>query len=158
LIDLAEVDLPETMVERETMNILNQMANQFSQYGMDVNKLFTRETIPKMKENCRVDAVNNLKQQLSIVEIAQKEGIVVTDEAIVAKMSEILPQLAGQDIDENRLRAYITEDLQKEQTLLWLKDNAKVELVPEGSLKRADDEEEAGEAEAIDILAEAVAE
>jgi trigger factor len=158
LIDLAEVDLPETMVERETMNILNQMANQFSQYGMDVNKLFTRETIPKMKENCRVDAVNNLKQQLAIVEIAQKEGIVVTDEAIVAKMSEILPQLAGQDIDEARLRSYITEDLQKEQTLAWLKDNAKVELVPQGSLKPADDDDDAGEAEAIDILAEAVAE
>lgn len=159
LIDLAEVDLPETMIERETMNILNQMANQFSQYGMDVNKLFTRETIPKMKENCRVDAVNNLKQQLAIGEIAQKQGIVVTDEAIVAKMSEILPQLAGQDIDEDRLRTYITEDLQKEQTLAWLKDNAKVELVPVGSLKPVDDDnEDAGEAEAIDILAEAVAE
>jgi trigger factor len=134
------------------------MANQFSQYGMDVNKLFTRETIPKMKENCRPDAINNLKQQLAIAEIAQKEGIVVSDEAIVAKMSEIIPQLAGQDIDENRLRSFITEDLQKEQTLAWLKDNAKVELVPEGSLKPADSEEEAGEAEAIDILAEAVAE
>jgi trigger factor len=158
LIDIADVDLPETMLERETMNILNQMANQFSQYGMDVNKLFTRETIPKMKENCRPDAINNLKQQLAIAEIAQKEGIVVSDEAIVAKMSEIIPQLAGQDIDENRLRSFITEDLQKEQTLAWLKDNAKVELVPEGSLKPADSEEEAGEAEAIDILAEAVAE
>jgi trigger factor len=158
LIDIADVDLPETMLERETMNILNQMANQFSQYGMDVNKLFTRETIPKMKENCRPDAINNLKQQLAIAEIAQKESIVVSDEAIVTRMSEILPQLAGQDIDENRLRSFITEDLQKEQTLAWLKDNAKVELVPEGSLKPADDEEEAGEAEAIDILAEAVAE
>jgi trigger factor len=142
------------------MNILNQMANQFSQYGMDVNKLFTRETIPKMKENCRADAITNLKQQLAIAEIAKTEGIVVSDEAIVAKMSEVLPQLAGENIDENRLRAYITEDLQKEQTLAWLKDHAKVELVPEGSLKPAEEDEPiaAGEAEAIDILAEAVAE
>ncbi len=160
LIEVAEADLPETLIERETMNILNQMANQFSQYGMDVNKLFTRETIPKMKENCRNDAVNNLKQQLAIAEIAKKEGIVVSDEAIVAKMSEVLPQLAGENIDENRLRAYITEDLQKEQTLAWLKDHAKVELVPEGSLKPAamDEEPSAGEAEAIDIMAEAVTE
>ena len=73
-------------------------------------------------------------------------------------MSDILPQLAGQDIDEARLRSYITEDLQKEQTLAWLKDNAKVELVPEGSLKPAADAEDEGEAEAIDILSEAVAE
>jgi trigger factor len=160
LIDVVEADLPETAIERETMNILNQMANQFSQYGMDVNKLFTRETIPKMKENCRTDAISNLKQQLAIVEIAEKEGIVVSDEAIVAKMSEVLPQLAGENIDENRLRSYITEDLQKEQTLDWLKDHAKVELVPEGSLKPAETDAELddGDAEAIDILAEAVTE
>jgi trigger factor len=160
LIDVAEADLPETLIERETMNILNQMANQFSQYGMDVNKLFTRDTIPKMKENCRTDAIKNLKQQLAIEEIAKKEGIVVSDEDIVAKMSEVLPQLAGENIDENRLRSYITEDLQKEKTLAWLKDKAKVELVPEGSLKPAEEDEAAsiteGESEAIDILAEAV--
>ncbi|WP_310428884.1 trigger factor [Chamaesiphon sp. VAR_48_metabat_135_sub] len=158
LIDIATADLPETLIERETMNILNQMANQFSQYGMDVNKLFTRETIPKMKENCRTDAINNLKQQLAIEEIAKKEGIVVSDEDLAAKMSEVLPQLVGQDIDENRLRGFITEDLQKEKTLEWLKEHANVELVPEGSLKPADDESAQGESEAIDILAEAVAE
>jgi trigger factor len=160
LIDVATVDLPETLIERETMNILNQMATQFTQYGMDVNKLFTRETIPKMKENCRPDAVLNLKRELAIVEIAQKEGITVTDDEIATKMSEVLPQLAGQDIDEVRLYAYITEDLKKEKTLTWLKEQAKIELVSEGSLKPADaDENEAeGEAEAIDILAEAVAE
>lgn len=163
LIDLAEADLPETLIERETMNILNQMANQFSQYGMDINKLFTRETIPKMKENCRADAINNLKQQLAIAEIAKKESIVVSDEDIVAKMSEVLPQLAGEKIDENRLRSYITEDLEKEKTLDWLKEHAQVELVPEGSLKSDDEDDDdedeeiaAGEAEAIDILAEAV--
>ena len=160
LIDITEVDLPETFLEREVMNILNQMANQFSQYGMDVNKLFTRETIPKMKENCRPDAMNNLKQQLAIAEIAEKEAISVTDEDIAAKMSEILPQLAGQDIDENRLRSFITEDLQKEKTLAWLQERAKVELVPEGSLKPIEEpeDESEGEAEAIDILAEAVTE
>jgi trigger factor len=160
LVDVATVDLPETLIERETMNILNQMATQFTQYGMDVNKLFTRETIPKMKENCRPDAVLNLKRELAIVEIAQKEGITVTDDEIATKMSEVLPQLAGQDIDEVRLYAYITEDLKKEKTLTWLKEQAKIELVPEGSLKPADaDENETeGEAEAIDILAEAVAE
>lgn len=160
LIDVATVDLPETLIERETINILNQMANQFSQYGMDVNKLFTRETIPKMKENCRPDAINNLRQQLAIAEIAKQEGITVSDEDIAAKMSEILPQLAGQDIDKNRLRSFITEDLQKEKTLEWVKEHAQVELVPKGSLKPADgaEDEAEGEAEAIDILAEAVTE
>jgi trigger factor len=160
LIDVVTVDLPETMIDRESMNILNQMATQFQQYGMDVNKLFTRETVPKMKENCRPDAINNLKQQLAIEEIAKKEGVTVTDEDIAAKITELRPQLRGQDIDENRLRDFVKEDLQKEKTLEWLKERAKVELVPEGSLAAADadDDTDEGEAEAIDILAEAVAE
>lgn len=160
LIEIATVDLPETAIDRETLNILNQMASQFSQYGMDVNQLFNRETIPKMKENCRPDAINNLKQQLALEAIATREGITVTDEDIAAKMSEVLPQLAGQDIDENRLRNFITEDLQKEKTLIWLKECAQLELVPEGSLKAVTEDEPAseGEAEAIDIVAEAVAE
>ncbi len=158
LLDVADVDLPETLIEQETLTILNQMAAQFTQYGMDVNKLFTRETIPKMKENCRPDAINNLKRELAIAEIAQKEGITVTEEDIAVKMSEILPQLAGQDIDEQRLLAYIKADLQKEKTLAWLQENAQVELVPQGSLTPAEETQEEGEAEAIDILAEAVAE
>jgi trigger factor len=162
IVDVAQIDLPETLIERETVNILNQMANQFTQYGMDVNKLFTRETIPKMKENCRPDAIVNLTRELAISEIAEQEKIAVSDEEIAAKMSELLPQLSGQDIDENRLHAFVTEDLKKEKTLTWLKEQAKVELVPEGSLKPADEDDDdddiQGEAEAIDILAEAVAE
>ena len=143
------------------MNILNQMANQFSQYGMDVNKLFTRETVPKMKENCRPDAINNIKQQLAIEEIAKKENIAPTDEEIAAKITELRPQIRGQDIDEDRLRDFVTEDLRKEKTLTWLKERAKLELVPEGSLAAADEDDEDaadGESEVIDILAEAVAE
>ncbi len=160
IIDVAEVDLPETLLEQEMMNLLNQMATQFQQYGMDVNKFFTRETIPKMKENCRPDAVKNVTRELAIAEIAKQQGIVVTEADIDTKMSEILTQLADDNIDEVRLRAFVTEDLQKEKTLTWLKENAKVELVPEGSLKSVEEDEDDtdGEAEAIDILAEAVAE
>ncbi len=161
LIDVVSVDLPDTEIERETMNILNQMANQFSQYGMDINKLFTRETIPKMKENCRPDAINNLKQQLAIAEIAKKEGITVSDADIATKMSELLPQLSGQNVDEDRLRSFVNEDLQKEKTLAWIKEHANVELVPVGSLTPPPEPETTlaeGEAEAIDIMAEAVTE
>ena len=159
IIDVVEVDLPETLLEQEMTNLLNQMASQFQQYGMDVNKFFTRETIPKMKENCRPDAVKNVTKELAIAEIAKAEGIIVTEEDINTKMSEVMAQFKEDNIDEVRLRTFVTEDLQKEKTLTWLKDNAKVELVPQGSLKPADeDDTEAGEAEAIDILAEAVAE
>jgi trigger factor len=138
LIDVASGDLPETMIERETLNILNEMANQFQQYGMDVNKLFNSETIPKMKENCRPDAIKNLNRELAIAEIAKQEGISVSDQEIVTRMGEIIPQLGDQKIDEQRLRIFIVDELQKEKTLDWLKERAQVELLPLGSLKNQD--------------------
>jgi trigger factor len=142
LIDVASVDLPETLIEQETLNIINQMANQFKQYGMDINRIFNNESMPKMKENCRPDAIKNLTRELAIAKIAKTEGISVSDEEIVAKMSEILPQLAGEkNVDEQRLRAFIIDDLQKEKTLDWLKERAQVELVPEGSLKQPEETE-----------------
>ncbi len=142
LIDVASVDLPETLIEQETLNIINQMANQFKQYGMNINQIFNQETIPRMKETCRPDAINNLTKELAIAKIAKTEGISVSDEEIVTKMSEIIPQLAGEkDIDEQRLRAFIVGDLQKEKTLDWLKERAQVELVPEGSLKQSEETE-----------------
>jgi trigger factor len=142
LIDVVEVELPETLIDREIINILNVMAQQFSQYGMDVNRLFNRDTIPQMKENCRPDAIKNLKRELAITEISKQEGISVTDEEIAAKMSEVMSQLAGENIDEDRLRDYVTQDLSKEKTLDWLKEKVKVELVPEGSLSTDDEDED----------------
>jgi trigger factor len=142
LTDVASGDLPETAIEQETLNIINEMANQFRQYGMDINQIFNRETIPKMKENCRPDAIRNLRRALAISEIAKQEQISVSDEEINVKMVEILPQLTGEKIDRDRLRAFIIDDLQKEKTLDWLKERSQVELVPQGSLTEAaaDDE------------------
>ncbi len=142
LTDVASGDLPETEIEQETLNIINEMANQFRQYGMDINQIFNRDTIPKMKENCRPDAIKNLRRSLAISEIAKQEQISVSDEEINVKMVEILPQLTGEKIDRDRLRAFIIDDLQKEKTLDWLKERSQVELVPEGSLTEAaaDDE------------------
>ena len=49
-------------------------------------------------------------------------------------MAEITAELSGQDIDQNRLKTLVTEDLTTENTLDWLRDKAQVELVPAGSL------------------------
>jgi trigger factor len=140
LVDITEVDLPETLIDQESAQILQMMANQFSQYGMDVNKLFTRESIPKMKENCREDAIKNLTKNLSILEIARQEKIEVDKAEIEARMFTIRQQLEGQ-ADEVRLRDYVTEDLTKEKVMEMLLSKAKVNLVPLGSLTKTNEAE-----------------
>ncbi len=153
LVEIVEVDPPETMIDQETGNILQMMAQQFSQYGMDVNQLFTRESIPKMKENCRPEAIKNLKEALAITEIAKQEKISVEPAEIDAKCVTIREQLKG-DVIEDKLRAFVIEDMTKEKVLEWLQSKSEITLVPVGSLKKEDPDE----AEAIAVEAEVVAE
>jgi trigger factor len=141
VVEITELDPPESLIEQEVMSILETMANQFSQYGMDVNKLFTRESIPKMKENCRPDAIKNLKRSLGIAKIAEQEKLTVETSEIQARSLTIRQQLEGK-VDEQRLKNFVENDLLNEKVLKFLQDRAEVKLVPMGSLKK---EEEASE-------------
>lgn len=145
-----EIDLPETMIDREVETILTQTAMQMEGYGMDVRKLFNAETIPKLKENARPDAIQRLQQSLALQEIAKRESITVEKEELDAKIEEVLEQLAGQDVDQGRVREVVESDLLKEKALRWLEAHGTVELVPKGSLApEADGTEVIEETDAI---------
>jgi trigger factor len=150
LVEIVDVEPPETMIDKETGNILQMMAQQFSQYGMDVNQLFTRESIPKMKENCRPEAIKNLKESLAIAEIAKLEKIVVEPAEVDAKCATIRAQLQGEVIEE-RLRDYVIEDMTKEKVLEWLQAKSEVTLVPAGTLSQ---KEAADETVDVEVVAE----
>lgn len=144
LVKVSEIDLPETMVEQELQNILTQTAMQLSQYGMDINTIFTRENIPALKARSRPEAIDRLKQSLTLTQVAEQESLVPTEEEIATRYQEMLKQLEGREVDTDKLRALVTDDLQREKALDLMQEHAKVELVPEGSLAA----EETGSTEA----------
>ncbi|MGC1395352.1 MAG: trigger factor, partial [Coleofasciculaceae cyanobacterium] len=150
LTDKIEIDLPETMIDREVETILTQTAMQMESYGMDVRKLFNAETIPKLKENARPDAIGRLQQSLALQEIAKRESITVEKEELDAQIKEVLEQLAGQEVDQGRVREVVESDLLKEKALRWLEEQGTVELVPKGSLTPAEEGDQAGETDADD--------
>ncbi|MEW6494874.1 MAG: trigger factor [Cyanobacteriota bacterium] len=141
LLEKVEVDLPETMIDREVQTLLTQTAMQMESYGMDIRKLFNAETIPQLKERSRPDALVRLKQSLALQEIAERESITVTAEEIEAKIKELMEQLAGQDVDPQRVREVVESDLIKEKAIAWLEEHATIELVPKGSLTEEEQEE-----------------
>ena len=143
LTELAEktpVELPETMIEKEIDQILTQTAMQMQQYGIDLKQLFTQESIPAMRERSRPEAITRIKQSLIVTEIAKREGITPTPEAIEKRTQEVLKQLAGQEIDHARLEQMIQEEIVTEKTLDWLQEKATVELLPPGSTTKAEEE------------------
>jgi trigger factor len=142
LVKLSTIELPESMIQDEVTNVLTQTLMQMQQLGVDVNKLFTPDSVPKMRENSRPEAIERLQKSLILEEIGKRESIKPTQDEIDAKIKEISKQFEGQEVDRVKLREMVEEDLLKEKTLDWLQEKAKVELVPKGSLEESSSDEE----------------
>lgn len=141
LVKNIEVDLPETLINQEVDSMLTQTAMQLSRQGIDVKRLFTQDTIPQLRERSRPEAIDSIKRTLALQEVAKRESIEVDDAAIEARFTEVLAQYADKDVDRDRLREVIADELLSEKILDWLQANATVELVAEGSLNQTEAEE-----------------
>lgn len=142
LLEQSTVEIPDTMIQEEVTNVLTKTLMQMQQMGLDVRQLFTSDTVPKLRENARPEAVENLKEDLILKAIADNEGLKPDTDAIAAKMTEIEQELSGQDIDRDKLKTMVTKDLIAENTFNWLREKTQVELVPEGSLSESQEETE----------------
>lgn len=155
LLEQNNVDLPDSLVQEEVTNVLTKTLMQMQQMGLDVRQLFNSDNVPMLRDNARPEAVTNLKKSLILKEIAQKEGLEPDEAAINAKIEEIRPQLAGQEVDEDRLLQMVTEDLLSENTYNFLRDKVQIELVAEGSLSESksesDTEDESEEVETAEV-------
>ncbi|BAT55267.1 trigger factor [Nostoc sp. NIES-3756] len=157
LLKYLEVDLPETLIDKEVDAILSQTAMRFAQQGMDVRKIFTQEIIPQLRERSRPDAVDRIKRSLALQEVAKRESIEVTPEEVQARVTELLQQYPDEDIDQDRLQEVVENELTSEKIIDWLLANSTVELVPEGSLASQQESETTApetEAETTETAAE----
>lgn len=156
LLNHVEMEIPETLIEREVEYLLKQMAIQLGNYGLDVKQLYTEENLPQMRERSRPEAIERIKQARALQEIAKQESIEPTAAEIDARIEEVMAQLGGQSLDPVRVREFVKSELEREKTLEWLAENAEIELLPEGSLTQKDAEtEEAETVEASEQIVEA---
>lgn len=134
LLKHVEVDLPETMVEQEVNAMLTQTAMRLSQQGLDIKKLFTQDVIPQLRERSRDEAITKLKLGLALREVSIRESIQASSEEIEARVTEQMQQYSGQDVDIERVRSGVENQLLTEKIIDWLLEHSSVELVPEGNL------------------------
>ncbi|HEY9808404.1 MAG TPA: trigger factor [Halomicronema sp.] len=144
-----EVDIPESLINREVDFMIRQAAMQLQSYGLDVNQLYNEQNMPQLRERSRPEAIDRIKQSLALKEIAKLESLTVEATEVDKRIEELMEEMRGQQIDVVKLREFVSADIVREKALNWLTENATVELVPEGTLKKAETEgETAQEAEA----------
>ncbi len=127
LVEQLEVELPETLVQQEIRNLIEQTAGQIAQQGMDVKKLFTPDLVRSLMDTSRPEAEQRLRRSLALQALASADNIRVEDEAVEARVREVRRELSEKDnVDPERLRAAVASDLLQDALLEWLEANSTV--------------------------------
>jgi trigger factor len=127
LVEELEVELPETLIQQEIRNLIEQTAGQIAQQGMDVKKLFTPELVRSLMDTSRPEAEQRLRRSLALQALAKAEAIEVAEAELEAKVKEVSRNISQQgNIDPQRLHQVVGDDLLQEKLLDWLEANSTV--------------------------------
>lgn len=147
LVEQLEVELPETLVQQEIRNLIEQTAGQIAEQGMDVKKLFTPDLVRSLMDTSRPEAEQRLRRSLALKALADAEGISIEDGALEAKVKEISRGLSQQgNIDPQRLRQAVADDLLQEKLLDWLESNSTISEKTPAAADGADADVDGGQA------------
>ncbi|WFD11018.1 trigger factor [Tepidibacter hydrothermalis] len=131
--EMAEIDIPEAMVDTQVNNMLRDFDQQLQMQGLNLENYikFTGMKIEDLKAQMREDAQNRVKTSLVLEAISEKEGIEVSDEELnneIAQMATMYKMeadkfketLREQDMD------YFKENVIVKKTIDLLVDSAKI--------------------------------
>jgi trigger factor len=130
LVEEVEVDLPETVIINETNFLINQLASRLQSQGMDVKRLFPADALDGLRDRFRDEAIGRVKRTLALAEVAAQESLKIETEALEARYQEVFDQIDDKkNIDRDRLREVLEDELLKEKVVGWLKEHSEVTLV-----------------------------
>ena len=124
LVKELEVELPKSLIELESKNIVEQTARNFAQQGIDVKSVFTTELVQSLLESSKKEAEENLRKNFALNALAKQEKIEVNEIELEKKVKEVKLELSKEkDIDLERLKEAVKDDLLQEKLLSWLEEN-----------------------------------
>ena len=131
VVDNAEVEIPEVMVERQIDAILNDIRYRLSMQGLSLEDYmkYTGTSMEDYRRECRTDAERRVKSQLVIDAVAKAEGIKAEEAEIEAKLDEYVARF-GDKAEEIRKgireedKAYFEDQIMVDKTLAVMVDSA----------------------------------
>jgi len=127
LVKELEIELPKTLIDIESRNIVEQTARNLSQQGIDVKNMFTQELVQSLIESSKNEAESNLKKNFALTALSKEENINVEENEINNKLKDLEGQISKEkNIDQEKLRQAIEDDLLQEKLIKWLEENSTV--------------------------------
>lgn len=137
ILETTEVDLPETLIEQETTQLLAQSLQALRQEGIKPGELrkflseLPPETLNQLKERHRPEAIDRLRRTLALSAIIRQEQIAVGSTELDVEVEEVMAAYAqqGQKLDRERVRQAVYESLLTNKVMAWLKSQTTVNWV-----------------------------
>lgn len=132
VLEKAEVEVPESMINREIEFLMRQYLQVMQAQGMDVNQMMSRERLTEWRGNLREEAVKRIKTSLTLGTIAKAQGIIITseevDEEIVqyAAMYRVDPSAVREQLIQSGGWSTLADEVLSNKILDWLLEKAKV--------------------------------
>ncbi|RKD21599.1 trigger factor [Caminicella sporogenes DSM 14501] len=133
VVENAQIDIPEVMVETEIDNMLTDFDFQLRYQGLDLEKYlqFTNTKIEDLRNQMKDDAYNRVKTSLVLEAIKEKENIEVTDEDVEKEIEKIAEQ---NKVSVEKMKetfrdgnyGYIRNTIKVRKTIDFLVENAKI--------------------------------
>ena len=132
-----DAEIPKAMIDIEVRNNIEQTAQRFAQQGMDIKSTFTPELVKSLAESTRPQAEKNVQRNLALKALSEREKIIVNDEEIDQKMKEYKDEISKspKQIDIQKLKDVVRNDLLQEKLITWLEENSAVKEINEKATK-----------------------
>ena len=132
-----DAEIPKAMIDIEVRNNIEQTAQRFAQQGMDIKSTFTPELVKSLAESTRPQAEKNVQRNLALKALSEREKITVDNEEIDQKMKEYEDEISKspKQIDIQKLKDVVRNDLLKEKLITWLEENSAVKEINEKATK-----------------------
>jgi trigger factor len=104
---------------------------------MDIKSTFTPELVKSLAESTRPQAEKNVQRNLALKALSEREKITVDDEEIDQKMKEYEDEISKspKQIDIQKLKDVVRNDLLQEKLITWLEENSAVKEINEKATK-----------------------
>lgn len=109
LVENAEVEIPDVMIDQETEDMLNEQNQRMQQQGFSLAQYLqvTGQKPEDLKEQLKGDAERRLKLRLVLEAVAKAENIVPTEEEVEAEFDKLASMY---NMEKDEVKKYVPAD------------------------------------------------
>ena len=138
VIEDSEMELPEAMIETQQRQIVNDFAQRLQMQGMNMDQYlqYTGNTVDKMLEQVKPQAIERIQARLVLEAVAEAEKITVSDEEFEEELKKMAEQYK---MDVDKLKGLMAEaelKTMREDMAVQKAADFLVENVKEGAAKK----------------------